>query len=136
MRRPKSRKREKRSRSRSTGSAAPRGGAAEARDPAKLALLPDDALLEAVQRRTFRYFWEAAHPVSGLAFDRRTAGMRANEADPITIGGSGTVTQATARGVGVGNLSDCIERNVRRWRFPSSGGSTQMSFPVVFQSTN
>ncbi|AKF08280.1 GYF domain-containing protein [Sandaracinus amylolyticus] len=54
----------------------------------------------------------------------------------ITIGGSGTVTQATARGVGVGNLSDCIERNVRRWRFPSSGGSTQMSFPVVFQSTN
>jgi hypothetical protein len=90
MRRPKAPRREavKRSRSRSAGSA-PRGNAAEARDPAKLALLPDDALLEAVQRRTFRYFWEAAHPVSGLAFDRRTAGMRANEADPITIGGTG-----------------------------------------------
>jgi hypothetical protein len=102
MRRPKSRKREKRSRSRGTGSAAPRGGAAEPRDPAKLALLPDDALLEAVQQRTFRYFWEAAHPVSGLAFDRRTAGVRANEADPITIGGSGfgvmALTVAVQRG--------------------------------------
>src|SRR6185503_7763733 len=91
MRRPKSSRTSsaKRSRSRSVGSAARAGGAAEIRDPAKLALLPDDALLEAVQRRTFRYFWEAAHPNSGLAFDRRAAGIRADESDPITIGGSG-----------------------------------------------
>jgi hypothetical protein len=59
------------------------------RDPAKLAELPDDALLEIVQRQTFRYFWEGGHPVSGLAFDRRTSRKRTNPADAITIGGSG-----------------------------------------------
>ncbi len=40
--------------------------------PAAIAALPDDALLEAVQRQTFRFFWEGGHPVSGLAADRRT----------------------------------------------------------------
>ena len=30
----------------------------------------DVALLELIQRRTFRYFWDFAHPVSGLARDR------------------------------------------------------------------
>ncbi|MFN2624211.1 MAG: heme A synthase, partial [Chthoniobacterales bacterium] len=39
---------------------------------ATLAALSDDALLEAVQRQTFRFFWEGAHPASGLAYDRRT----------------------------------------------------------------
>ena len=74
----------KRSRTRSAG-------VAGARAPAKLASLRDDALLEIVQRQTFRYFWHAAHPVSGLAYDRRTAGGRAeNPVDaPVAIGGSG-----------------------------------------------
>jgi hypothetical protein len=62
-----------------------------AAQPAKLATLPDDALLEIVQRQTFRYFWEAAHPVSGLAYDRRTLRKRAGDtvADQVTMGGSG-----------------------------------------------
>ena len=30
--------------------------------PAALARLPSDALLEAVQRQTFRFFWEGADP--------------------------------------------------------------------------
>jgi hypothetical protein len=58
-------------------------------DPTKIAALPDYALLEIVQRQTFRYFWEGAHPLSGLAFDRRTSRKRAKDTDPITIGGSG-----------------------------------------------
>jgi hypothetical protein len=58
-------------------------------DPAALARLPDEALLEAVQRRTFRYCWDAAHPTSGLAFDRRTAGKRAASTAPVAVGGSG-----------------------------------------------
>ena len=58
-------------------------------DPKTLAALPDDALLEIVQRQTFRYFWEGAHPVSGLAFDRRTSRKRSKDTDAITIGGSG-----------------------------------------------
>ena len=32
--------------------------------------LPDTALLEIVQRQTFRYFWHFAHPVSGLSRER------------------------------------------------------------------
>ena len=34
-----------------------------------LAGLPDEALLEAVQRQTFRFFWEGAELVSGMARD-------------------------------------------------------------------
>ena len=83
----------KRSRSRTVGTAvgASRAGAAKARDPAKLATLPDDALLEIVQRQTFRYFWEGAHPVSGLTFDRHTSGKRAEDKidEPVAVGGSG-----------------------------------------------
>lgn len=32
--------------------------------------LPDSALLDIVQRQTFRYFWHYGHPVSGLARER------------------------------------------------------------------
>jgi hypothetical protein len=56
---------------------------------ATLASLPDDALIEAVQRQTFRFFWEGAHPVSGLAYDRRTTREHQADDDKISIGGSG-----------------------------------------------
>jgi len=59
-----------------------------ATSPRSLARLPDEELLELVQRQTFRYFWEGAHPVSGLAFDRR----RTTDSEPderIALGGSG-----------------------------------------------
>ena len=36
----------------------------------KTADLDDEALLDLVQRQTFRYFWDFAHPVSGLARER------------------------------------------------------------------
>lgn len=50
--------------------------------------LDDDALLDIVQRQTVRYFWEGAHPASGLARDRqKTAGDPTN--DLVAIGGSG-----------------------------------------------
>jgi hypothetical protein len=62
-------------------------------EPAQLATLPEEELLEAVQRCTFRYFWEGGHPASGLAFDR----LRASEvpADQVvTSGGSGFAVMA------------------------------------------
>jgi hypothetical protein len=50
--------------------------------------LDDDALLDIVQQQTVRYFWEGAHPVSGLARDRqKTTGDPLN--DLVAIGGSG-----------------------------------------------
>ncbi|HEX6998403.1 MAG TPA: glucoamylase family protein [Gammaproteobacteria bacterium] len=57
-------------------------------DPRTLAQLPDEALLEAVQRQTFRFFWEGAHPVSGLAFDRLSRHEQP-PGDLVAIGGSG-----------------------------------------------
>jgi hypothetical protein len=57
-------------------------------DPRALAALPDAELLEAVQRQTFRFFWEGGHPVSGLALDR--SGRDAEpDAHMVTVGGSG-----------------------------------------------
>jgi hypothetical protein len=56
--------------------------------PADLAALPDEQLLEAVQRQTFRFFWEGAHPVSGLARDRCKTGA-VPEDDLVATGGSG-----------------------------------------------
>jgi len=61
---------------------------AEAQSPASLAALPDEALLDAVQRQTFRFFWEGSHPLSGLAPDRRTTRQEPVD-DLVAIGGSG-----------------------------------------------
>jgi len=60
----------------------------EEMSPARLATLSDDELLERVQRQTFRFFWEAGHPVSGLAPDRRPAG-KGQSSDLSATGGSG-----------------------------------------------
>ncbi len=50
--------------------------------------LSDSALLDVVQRQTFRYFWDFGHPVSGLARERsNTSFDYGNEV--VTIGGSG-----------------------------------------------
>jgi hypothetical protein len=74
---------------RATNAAKGSRAARSSTDPRKIAALSDEALLEIVQRQTFRYFWEGAHPVSGLAFDRRTSRKRSKDTDAITIGGSG-----------------------------------------------
>lgn len=50
--------------------------------------LDDVALLELIQRQTFRYFWDFAHPVSGLARDRSDARPGFGP-DTVAIGASG-----------------------------------------------
>jgi hypothetical protein len=65
----------------------------EEMSPARLATLSDDELLERVQRQTFRFFWEAGHPVSGLVPDRRPAG-KGQSSDLVTTGGSGFAIMA------------------------------------------
>jgi len=52
-----------------------------------LLALPDDALLEAVQTQTFRFFWQGAHGPSALARDRHP--YTAARADLVATGGSG-----------------------------------------------
>lgn len=61
--------------------------------PAALARLPDEALLEALQRRTFRFFWEGAEPESGLARDRNRESADAGD-HLVAVGGSGFAIMA------------------------------------------
>lgn len=110
------------------------------RDPAKLAALPDDALLEAVQRQTFRYFWEGAHPDSSLAFDRRTAGTRTLDAaaEPITIGGSGFGVMALIVGVQRGWITRgaALERLGRMLEILLSARCYHGAFPHFMDGRN
>lgn len=56
--------------------------------------LSDDELMTRVQRQTFRYFWDFAHPESGLARERSNGG-----AETATIGGSGFGVMAIVVGI-------------------------------------
>jgi hypothetical protein len=71
-------------------------------EPANLSLThkSDEELLELVQRQTFRYFWDFAHPHSGLARDR---------SDPASTGGLDTVVTGGS-GFGVMAIIVATER--------------------------
>lgn len=53
----------------------------------KQANLSDSALLDLVQKQTFRYFWDFAHPVSGMARERSNTEYYGHET--IAVGGTG-----------------------------------------------
>jgi hypothetical protein len=55
---------------------------------AEMLALSDEALIDQVQRQTFRFFWEGSHPQSHLAPDRRSR-VDSNIDDLVAIGGSG-----------------------------------------------
>jgi hypothetical protein len=79
--------------------------------------LGDDALLDLVQRQTFRYFWDFAHPVSGLARER--SNVRPDYGlETVTTGGSGfgamAILVAAERGwIGREDARDRLLRMVR-----------------------
>lgn len=50
--------------------------------------LSDSALLDVVQRQTFRYFWDFAHPVSGMARERSNVAFNYGN-EVVTTGGTG-----------------------------------------------
>ncbi|MBN9554752.1 MAG: beta-glucosidase [Alphaproteobacteria bacterium] len=56
--------------------------------PSVLLKLDDDALMEAVARQTFRFFWEGAEPASFMARDRTTRGADPSN-DLVAVGGTG-----------------------------------------------
>ena len=53
----------------------------------------------------------------------------------VRVGASGTVTRVSATGQDFNGLRACIERTVRRWRFPASSAGGETRFPVVFAPT-
>ncbi len=72
----------------------------------KFPVIDDEALLTKVQQQTFKYFWDFAHPHSGLARERNTSG------DLVTIGGSGFGIMAILIGIERGFIArqEGIER--------------------------
>lgn len=50
--------------------------------------LSDTALLELVQKQTFRYFWEFGHPISGMARERSNRSFDYGD-EVVTTGGTG-----------------------------------------------
>src|SRR4249919_1127758 len=63
--------------------------------------LSDSALLDVVERQTFRYFWDFAHPVSGMARERSNTDFNYGN-EVVTTGGTGfgimAIIVATDRG--------------------------------------
>lgn len=59
----------------------------------------DDELLDMVQEYTFRYFYDFAHPASGMARERNTSG------DVVTSGGSGFGIMAIITGIERGYIT-------------------------------
>lgn len=62
-------------------------------DSDKFERIPDEDLLTLVQERTFQYFWDYAHPDSGLARERMGSG------ETVTTGGSGFGIMAIPVGI-------------------------------------
>lgn len=50
--------------------------------------ISDSVLLDIVQRQTFRYFWDFAHPVSGMARERSNTSFGYGD-ETVTTGGTG-----------------------------------------------
>ncbi len=65
----------------------------------KFPVIPDDQLLTLIQEKTFRYFYDYAHPSCGLARERTNSG------DIVTIGGSGFGVMALIVGMERGFIS-------------------------------
>ncbi len=59
----------------------------------KFPAISDDSLLTLVQKKTFGYFWDYAHPVSGLSRERIGSG------ETVTSGGSGFGLMAVLVGI-------------------------------------
>lgn len=74
--------------------------------------LTDDQLLDLVQRQTIRYFWDFAHPVSGLARERSNIAYDYGD-EVVTTGGTGFGVMALIVGVERGWLPrDTVARHL------------------------
>lgn len=90
-------------------------------DPSpKFPLISDDELMTKVQEQTFKYFWDFAHPESGMARERNSSG------NLVTMGGSGFGVMSILVGIergfitrqqGVDRLSKIVDFLERADRF-------------------
>jgi hypothetical protein len=76
--------------------------------------LTDEKLLDLVQHKTFKYFYDFAHPVSGMARERNS------NLDTVTTGGTGSGLMAIVVGMERGFItrkeSLILKRYLPSWR--------------------
>ncbi len=109
---------------------------AQTRPPPEAISSDDIALLELVQRKTFRYFWDFAHPVSGLARDR--SGPRPGFGpDAVAIGASGFGIMAILAAAERHWISrkDAAARLARMVRFLDGAASYHGVFPHLMHGS-
>ena len=72
----------------------------------------DDDLLDLVQRQTLAYFWDFAHPASGMARERSNPAHNYDYRDTVTSGGTGFGIMALLAGAERGFLprSEVLDR--------------------------
>ena len=81
--------------------------------------LADSVLLDTVQRQTFKYFWDFAHPASGMIRERASLKNPDKDADVVTTGGTGFGIMAiiVAMERGYISRSEGLDRIMRILRF-------------------
>jgi hypothetical protein len=86
--------------------------------------LDDAALLDLVQRQTFRYFWDFSHPTSGLARERSNTAFGYGQ-DVVTTGGSGFGVMAIVIAAERGWISrrDAVSHLLKAVRFLATADS-------------
>jgi len=92
--------------------------------------LDDTALLDLVQRQTLRYFWDFAHPTSGLARERSNVAFDYG-LETVTSGGSGMGVMAIVAGVERGWIERraAVARLLQSVRFLAKAASYHGVFP-------
>jgi hypothetical protein len=100
---------------------------------ARIEDLPDEALLEMVQRQTFAFFWDYAHPASGMARDR---GGELDQGDNtlVAVGGTGMGVMAMIVAVERGWIerAAALKRLALILAFLESSDSYRGMFPHYF----
>jgi Uncharacterized protein conserved in bacteria len=94
--------------------------------------LSDDALLDAVQATTLRYFRDFAHPVSGMARERSNQAYDSySAADTVTTGGTGFGVMALVAGTerGIVPRTELVERLSRILAFLEGADRFRGAFP-------
>ncbi len=92
----------------------------------------DEALLDLVQRQSFGYFWDFAHPESGMARDRgRSDGTV--EKDLLAVGGTGFGIMATIVAVERGWIprEDAVDRLLKIWIILARRIATMACFRII-----
>lgn len=90
----------------------------------------DEQLLDTVQRQTLRYFWDFAHPVSGLARERSNVAYDYG-LETVTSGGSGFGVMAIVAGVERGWIprAEAVKRLLTSVKFLAKANAYHGVFP-------